>query len=235
MHQIVTAKNQNVIHQVFAGRCNVFIVTGGKSFILIDASVAKYKIELFEAIDSFIREGYAFQGLVVTHCHFDHVINVYAAKQKYKMHIYVHAREKDFLAGGKSPAMIGTNPLLKVITTSFQKPLQAFARYKAAEPDITVENDNFNLNSLGINTYLLHTPGHSPGSMSVIVDNEIALVGDNMVGMFKGSLYPPFAEDPKLLIKSWEKLLDTGCRLFIPSHGKASTRDTLLRQYQALQ
>lgn len=28
------------------------------------------------------------------------------------------------------------------------------------------------------NTFILHTPGHSPGSVSMIVDNGLAIVGD---------------------------------------------------------
>jgi glyoxylase-like metal-dependent hydrolase (beta-lactamase superfamily II) len=45
--------------------------------------------------------------------------------------------------------------------------------------------------------------------ISIIIDDEIAIVGDAMVGTIPDSIYPPFADDKKLLIKSWKKLLKT--------------------------
>jgi hydroxyacylglutathione hydrolase len=84
---------------------------------------------------------------------------------------------------------------------------------------------------MGFNATILHTPGHTPGSMSLIVDGEIALVGDCMFGVFKGSAFPPFALDTRQMIESWGKLLDTGCRLFLPSHGTSDSRELVERDY----
>ena len=89
-----------------------------------------------------------------------------------------------------------------------------------------------NLQDFGFNGYILHTPGHSPGSQSIIVDNEIALVGDAMFGVFPGSIFPPFADNEEELITSWGKLIQTGCRLFLPSHGTADKSDLLKIEYQ---
>jgi hypothetical protein len=63
------------------------------------------------------------------------------------------------------------------------------------------------------------------------VDNEIAIVGDCMFGVFKSSVFPPVAEDPKEMIKSWGKLLETGCQVFIPSHGSADKRLLVQKEY----
>jgi hydroxyacylglutathione hydrolase len=85
-------------------------------------------------------------------------------------------------------------------------------------------DDRFDLNEFGFNAYLMHNPGHTGGSMSLIVDDEIAIVGDAMFGVFKWSVFPPFAEDSAQMIKSWGKLLATNCSLFLPSHGSANIR-----------
>jgi glyoxylase-like metal-dependent hydrolase (beta-lactamase superfamily II) len=77
---------------------------------------------------------------------------------------------------------------------------------------------------MGFNAYILHTPGHSSGSVSIIVDDEIALVGDTMFGIFPWSVFPPFADDVKQMTESWGKLLETNCRLFLPGHGTANKR-----------
>jgi glyoxylase-like metal-dependent hydrolase (beta-lactamase superfamily II) len=72
---------------------------------------------------------------------------------------------------------------------------------------------------------LMHTPGHTKGCLSVIVDNELAIVGDAMFGVFPGSIFPPYGNDVRQMVESWEKLLETSCRLFIPAHGSANKRD----------
>ncbi|MBN2339447.1 MAG: Zn-dependent hydrolase, partial [Acidobacteria bacterium] len=87
------------------------------------------------------------------------------------------------------------------------------------------------LKDFGLNAYILHTPGHTSGSVSIIVEGEIALVGDAMFGILPGSVFPPFADDPGQLMASWGKLLDTGCSLFLPAHGSAIGRSLLQKEY----
>ena len=63
--------------------------------------------------------------------------------------------------------------------------------YRSVDPDVEVDK-TFCLNEFGIDAYIIHTPGHSPGSLSVVVDDEVALVGDTVFGVFRGSVFPPF-------------------------------------------
>lgn len=79
-------------------------------------------------------------------------------------------------------------------------------------------------------TYLIHTPGHTAGSMSLIVDNEIALVGDAMFGVFNWSVFPSFADDILVFEKSWGKLAKTGCKMYLPGYGTGNSRELLLKQ-----
>lgn len=85
----------------------------------------------------------------------------------------------------------------------------------------------YDLSPFGLNAYVLPTPGHSPGSMSVVVDEEIAIVGDALFGVFRWSVLPPYAADLDRTIESWGRLLETGCELFLPGHGSAKTRAEL--------
>jgi glyoxylase-like metal-dependent hydrolase (beta-lactamase superfamily II) len=103
-------------------------------------------------------------------------------------------------------------------------------RCPPCRPDILVD-DELSLADFGFNARIVYTPGHSPGSQSVIVDGEIALVGDAMFGIVPGSAFPPFASDVPLLVDSWGKLLVTGCRLFLPAHGTANSRLLVQRDF----
>jgi len=67
----------------------------------------------------------------------------------------------------------------------------------------------------GIDGVLLHTPGHSDDSVSVIVDG---------VGAFVGDLRPPGAytgTSTALAEKSWQKIRAAGPRKAFPAHGRA--------------
>lgn len=89
------------------------------------------------------------------------------------------------------------------------------------------------LASMGIKTidYLVHTPGHTAGSVSLIVDDELALTGDTLFGVFRWSVYPPYASDAETMVRSWGKLLETKCSLFLPSHGTPIRRSLLKKDY----
>jgi glyoxylase-like metal-dependent hydrolase (beta-lactamase superfamily II) len=116
---------------------------------------------------------------------------------------------------------------------AFKKKAQIMFRYAPVRPDITVA-ERFELAPFGFNAYILHTPGHTKGSLSIIVDDEIAFTGDNMVGLFECSLFPPFGDNVPGIIRSWKTLLETGCNLFIPVHGTPKKRQILQKHYEKL-
>jgi glyoxylase-like metal-dependent hydrolase (beta-lactamase superfamily II) len=59
----------------------------------------------------------------------------------------------------------------------------------------------------------------------------VALVGDTVFGVFRGSVFPPFADDVGVLIESWDKLLKTGSKIFLPGHGVEKSRKELQNGY----
>ena len=107
---------------------------------------------------------------------------------------------------------------------------QAF-RYEPCIAD-QVFDDTFDLNRYGINGYVIHTPGHSPGGATLVIDGEIAMAGDLIIGTMPGNPFPPFADDVDVLMKSWKLILDTGCTIFLPGHGKPVSREELAREYE---
>jgi glyoxylase-like metal-dependent hydrolase (beta-lactamase superfamily II) len=221
-------KSGHKILQVLSGRSNVFLVTLGGKNILIDTGPGFMWKILNKRLATLNIE--TIDYLILTHTHFDHAANAQRIKEKYKARVIVHKNEASFLTTGENIVPQGTNLIAKTIVDIFAKRFLSLSRYKPCQYDILIDN-TFDLNSIGFNAYILHTPGHTTGSISIIVNNEIALVGDTMFGIFKWSVFPPFANDVIQMIRSWGVLLETDCRIFIPSHGTANTRFLVQKEY----
>jgi len=144
--------------------------------------------------------------------------------------VIIHGNEAHFLKSGTSPVPDGTVTYSKAIIKMLSGISSSIGKYRSCRHDILVES-RYELGNFGIDAYILHTPGHTAGSVSIVINDEIAIVGDTMFGIFPGSVFPPFAEDPRQLINSWGQLLDTGCSLFLPSHGSANTRELVQKEY----
>ncbi|MDY0098781.1 MAG: MBL fold metallo-hydrolase [Bacteroidales bacterium] len=218
------------IIQVLAGRSNVFLLSDRTKHILIDTSagfmyrVLKKRLERMNISQIDL--------LILTHTHFDHAANANRIKNDFNARVLVHQDEAAFLRKGDMAVHKGTNRFTRLIIKLFSKRFIKFTGYEPCSADLIVDL-TLSLSEIGFNAFILHTPGHTSGSVSVIIDDEIALVGDTMFGIFPWTVYPPFANDPSMLIESWGKLLQTGCTVFIPSHGRANIRKLVQRDFEA--
>ena len=96
--------------------------------------------------------------------------------------------------------------------------------------DIALDDRDFTLEPFGIHGKVIYTPGHSLGSMSLLLDTGDAFVGDlvmNGLPMRIGAGLPAFAEDTDMLKKSLRLLLASGARWIYPAHGKPFPADKL--------
>lgn len=224
----VTA-NGNNIYLVLGRRCNCFLISKDTRYILIDTSWQSEYKTLEKRIRAIIGTG-RLEAIVLTHTHFDHAANAARLKEVFQARIIVHRDEAGFLEEGSSPLPQGTILFTRTLLRLVNLHDTSFKRFEPVEADVTFE-DQFDLDQFGLNARIIHTPGHTLGSCSVIIDDEIALVGDAMVGMFRGLIFPPFADDSELLINSWTRLLKTGCSLFLPAHGRGNSRSTVQKNH----
>jgi glyoxylase-like metal-dependent hydrolase (beta-lactamase superfamily II) len=224
-------KKGTYVYRVLFGRSNVFLIKSGSRFLLIDTSWKHSRKKLIKKLDRLGCNQNNLVALVLTHVHFDHVQNAASIKEKYHPKIIIHQSEGDFLKNGDNILPAGTNKITRFLTDHFGEKVKPLCKYQGVVADVMID-EQLNLNDLGFKIDLIHTPGHSSGSLSVIVENEITVVGDTLFGVFKGSVFPPFSCEPKLMVGSWQKLLDSGCSLFLPAHGMARTKELLEREYK---
>lgn len=139
--------------------------------------------------------------IINTHGHADHI----GANRFLDLPIYIHELDKAFL----------TDP---------DKNLSAAFGVEITSPAPTnLIRDGDEIRIGGVELLAIHTPGHTPGSISLKVDNMI-FTGDAIFCEGIGRTDFPYASEEKLLQSIWNKILtlpnDT---IIYPGHGPAST------------
>jgi hydroxyacylglutathione hydrolase len=219
-----------IIYRVLSGRINSYLVSHSKGLILVDCGFYKHSDQLIQNIRSLEIHERTIDYLLLTHTHFDHCQSAAGISKKINAQIIVHSAEAYNLITGNSPLPNGVSFLPKLIVAAANKLFPGKSKIPAVEPNILVQSRTtlFGTDSLQI----IHTPGHSTGSISLLVDDEIAICGDAAFGVFPNRAMPLFADDIDDLSESWGTLLETNCQLFLPGHGRPISRKTLEREFK---
>ena len=161
----------------------------------------------FEDINLVLEEnGFDLEYIILTHAHGDHIGALNDLKLKYNPKIVIHYVEKEILE----------NPDL-----NFSKQLGMKEIFSSADV-LMHDKDELYLGDIKIK--VIHTPGHTKGSMCLIV-NEVLFSGDTL---FAGSMGRTdlYSGDSSKMKDSLNKLKRLKFNYTIlPGHGPSSTLD----------
>ena len=206
------------------GMVNAYVIQSDVGAILVDTGIpgceARFETQLKKM-------GLNFQDInliVVTHGHFDHAGNADRLRKLCNAPVLIHQREAKFCAGEAEMELCPTGWVGKLLYASGapQSPFSYFT------PEIAIEGDDqFDLRPYGVPGYVTPTPGHTPGSISVILEDGHAFVSDMVAsGLGLGGIVPtgiakrpPFEEQPQQVATELERLLGVGVQHFHLGHG----------------
>jgi hydroxyacylglutathione hydrolase len=223
-------KSQNRITTIPMMTSNAYVVANGKRAILIDAGMKKKERKILAALERMKLAPRDIQLIILTHTHYDHCGSLKALQQITGAKVLVHKAEASCLEEGYCELPKGTMWFPKIMSAIGNALNKRVGRYAPVTPDILISK-KFDLQPFGIDGYILPTPGHTAGSISVIIEEDHAIVGDTLFNIFRHSVFPAYANDQEGLLKSWKKLLEIGCEYFYPGHGKPFTRERLQKTY----
>lgn len=229
--RIWKTKKGNKIIQVLWGRSNAYLIFIDNNIILVDTGKTSAYNTLKKNIESLDITIADVSAIILTHTHFDHCQSTKTIKQKSDCQIIVSGSAANSIKNGYTKLPAGTIYVTRLIAKLGCLMGKRKFGYEPFEPDIFINGD-YDLTVANGKIKIIETPGHSADSISILVDNEIAIVGDVMFGVFKNSVVPPYSDDILRMIESWGKLLNTDCRIFIPGHGKEISRDLLEKEYE---
>jgi hydroxyacylglutathione hydrolase len=154
------------------------------------------------------RHGLTLVAAVATHAHFDHILAADAIRRKTGIPFYLHAEDIPLLdfnrEAGQMFLGIDLGPSPEVDRTY-------------------ADGDELVAGSLRLD--VIHTPGHSPGSVSLLVPDEAVFVGDTLFYASVGRTDLPGGDAGQELASIRERLFPLGDLPVFPGHGPATTLD----------
>jgi hydroxyacylglutathione hydrolase len=201
---------------------NKCYIIKGDSSIMIDGGPPHQANNFIKQISALNLSPEEIKLVILTHGDFDHTGSAKDIKEVTGAKVAIHENDRNLLEEGIFNWPAGVTGWGKFIHFSMM-PLVRKIQIRKLSPDILLSKDDFPLDEYGIDGRIIHTPGHTLGSVSVLLSNGDAFVGCMAHNgfPFRRSPGPPiFANDLDRLKESWYMLREKGAKTIYPAHGK---------------
>jgi len=203
------------VHSIKLRMSNAYVVELPSALVLIDAGSPGDSQKIRSRLKAF--RGKPLRLIYITHAHLDHYGAAASIQRATNTPLAIHAEDAGTMAKGETH--LGqvrgrgrlTAALMPIVTRLFQvEPVTADS----------VLQDGQDLGNFGLPGQVLHTPGHTPGSTSLIVDGRLAFVGDLISTFGKPHTQRLYAYDWSAIEKSLERLNALDLEWLYPGHGR---------------
>ncbi len=172
--------------------------------------------------------------ILLTHGHADHAGSAGPIRMNLPIPLACHNADVEMVRKGENRPFETIGLEAKIVKSFVPH------KFPRIAPDIKFENE-LHLDQYGVAGKVIHTPGHTAGSVSVILDNGEAIIGDVLRGgYFGGTLlrHKPmthyFAEDLTKIKPSLEKIMAHEPRKLYVGHGGPLSAESVQRYMQNL-
>lgn len=166
--------------------------------------------------------------IIITHSHSDHYGSIRYLKEATGAKVVVHKLDADGLSGGLNKDLIPTSARGRFLKFFMDREPKS----NGIEPDILVDGE-FSLKGYGVNGKIIATPGHTAGSISIILEGGEAIIGDLVMGGFifrQIPSFPHFAYDLFLVRESLGLIMQLKLKTLHTSHGGPFTPEMITRR-----
>ncbi len=165
---------------------SAFIIAG-QDPVLIDTGAGRSIKKVIENIERVGVDPKSIKRVVITHCHIDHIGGMPYLKEHLGVTFYMHGLDAGPVERGD-----------RVVTAAGMYGVD----FPPTPVDVKFEDSNFTLEIEGKKLVLLHTPGHTPGSISPYID-----IGGNRV-LFAQDVHGPFLDVFGSDIDKWRESME---------------------------
>ena len=158
--------------------------------------------DIFQAISD---SGLNIKIIVLTHGHSDHIAALYDIQARTGAEVAIHTADAQFLRGRASfSTMFGIS-------------------YKTPSPPDRLLNEGDIIDIGGLHFSVLHTPGHTPGSICLLTDDKV-FTGDTLLYRGIGTTLMPGSSRRQLIDSIHTRLMVLPDNTTVyPGHGRETT------------
>ena len=194
----------------------------GEHVIIVDAGMPGSLKRILRAISENCVRYDDISLIVVTHAHTDHTGGLWDLKDMVCAPVAVHRSEAGCLEDGSGASVVLHSPVMKLLSG-----FMGGVKPRGVKPDILIDA-RLDLNPYGVDGFVLHTPGHTAGSMSMVLGSGEAIVGDMVGGLLRPALPGVYADLPEMKT-SICLLKQTGALRVYTSHGGVHKLEDVLK------
>jgi len=207
------------VYQITSRGCNIILIVEEK-LTLIDTGFRGSSSKIIGFIHSLGRSAKEINLIIITHNHLDHVGGLPELRKLTTAKVAAHKAD---ISEGELPYPRVVQKLLHIPPFSFFRHL-VYA--KPSEVDIQLEGGE-TLSPLG-GLKVIHTPGHTPGSISLFSpQNKLLIVGDALYNLYKNIRLPPkfVSTDLPQAIDSIKRIAQLDFDVLCFGYGRPLTKD----------
>ena len=166
------------IRAISFGGVNCYLLTTETGFVLIDTGFSKNRVDLARELESTGCTLGTLKLFLLAHGDFDHSGNAQCLHEKYSVKIAMHIDDEGMVEKGDLFHNRNANLLMRVMG----KIMLFFLRGGLKKDErftLDLHNDEgYALSEFGLNATVLYVPGHSKGSIEILMSTGDLFCGD---------------------------------------------------------
>lgn len=206
------------IHSIRAGIANVHLVGNEHSVVIVDAGWSGHARRILAAVSHMGYKPGDVRLILLTHVHVDHAGSAAELRRLTGAPIGIHKGDAEIARSGTHALPIGRG-WMGMSSKWLADRIDLQLAFEKFVPDVWLEEGQ-TLGAFGLEGYLVHTPGHTRGSVTLALEEGIFLIGDALINLFRVG-YPMYWEDPDQGRESGAKIQKLKPRAIYSGHGRA--------------
>jgi len=204
------------------GSVNCYLIEADTGYILIDTGCSKRCADLEKELKNAGCGPGSLQVIVLTHGDFDHTGNAAYLREKFGVKIAMHNDDAGMVERGN---MFWNRNKSNIFIRVIIPVLFGFGRSQRFSPDIFV-GEGYDLSGYGLDARVLYIPGHSRGSIGILMADGDLICGDLFENTDKPSLNS-IMDDAVAANASVGKLRKLNIKRVYPGHGEPFPMEAL--------